>query len=136
MTLWQCFLSAFCFRDGNLCCLRKELKFFWGSNYNETKIFKLTVIKFILTFSLTEEKLWVFFPPEEDWPWVYICASLPLFYMWFTTTAWVNEWYRSTPGIQIYEPGLPKHSSLNLTTRPQGWPRRKEFKLKYSNLRF
>ena len=29
---------------------------------------------------------------------------------------------RSVPRIQTHEPGLPKHSRPNLTTKPLGWP--------------
>ena len=59
---------------------------------------------------------------EEEWPWTKICAHpLPLC-MWDTTTAWLDEWCRSVPGIWTCEYGLPKQSMPNLTTTPLGWP--------------
>ena len=46
-------------------------------------------------------------------------ANLSLFCMWFTTTAWLLA---SDVGPYLgIEPGLPKWSVPNLTTRPWGW---------------
>ena len=38
-----------------------------------------------------------FFFGEEDWPWANVYASLPLFCMWDTTTAWLDEWCVGLP---------------------------------------
>ena len=62
-----------------------------------------------------------FFPfsTEEDLPWANICANLPLVCMWVAATAWLMSGVGPHPGT---EPGLPKWSVPNLTTRPWGWP--------------
>ena len=42
--------------------------------------------------------------------------------MWAATTAWLDEWCGSVPGIRTGKPEPPKWSTLNLTTTPQGRP--------------
>ena len=56
---------------------------------------------------------------DEDSPRADICANLPLFYIWVTTTAWLP-----TSGVSPClgtEPGLLKQSAWNLTTKPWGY---------------
>ena len=69
---------------------------------------------------LSHKILWTpeFFP-EEDSPWANICANLPLFCMWVTTTAWML-----TNGVGLWpgtEPRPLKWSTPNSTTTPWGW---------------
>ena len=54
--------------------------------------------------------------------WANICASLPPFCTWDTTTAWLDEWCVGPHlGSEPTNPGPPKQST-NLTTMPLGWP--------------
>ena len=63
---------------------------------------------------------------EKDSPWANICASLPLFCMWVTATAWLPmSGVGPGPGTKS---GPPKQSVPNLTTRPQGQPLARNFK--------
>ena len=60
---------------------------------------------------------------EEDWPWANICASPPLFCMWDTATAWLDEWCVGLClGSEPAKPCLPKAEHANLTTTPLGQP--------------
>ena len=70
-----------------------------------------------------------FFSSEEDWPelrsvanlplfawgrftWANICHRLPLFWMWDTATAWLDEQCVGPhPGSEPANPGLPKQST-------------------------
>ena len=57
----------------------------------------------------------VFFTGEEDCPWANICANLPLFCMWVTATAWLDEWCIGLYLVSKPEnPGLPKQSTGTL----------------------
>ena len=58
---------------------------------------------------------------EEDLPWANICANLPLFCLWVTSTAWL------TSGVDLTRDLNPQtratkveHTELK-TTMPQGW---------------
>ena len=64
---------------------------------------------------------------EDNQPWANICANLPLFCMWVTTTTWLGKWCKSAPGIQTHKPRPPKQSTPDLTTTPQGQPYSKVF---------
>ena len=57
---------------------------------------------------------------EEDYHRANICANLPLFCMWVTTTAW--PLVSSVGPCPATEPWPLKWSAPNLTTRSQGWP--------------
>ena len=61
---------------------------------------------------------------EEDWPWANICANLPLFCTWDTSTAWLDE-QRS---VHAQDPNLQtpaaKVEHKNLTTTPPGQPQK------------
>ena len=60
---------------------------------------------FVLCFAL--------FSGEEGWPWANICANLPLFCMWDTTTAWLDKQYIGPClGPKPVNPGLAKQSTL------------------------
>ena len=77
---------------------------------------------------------------EEDSTWANICCQSSFFFTWgrlalswhlcqssFTLYvspyhSMADEWCTSMLGIRTREPRLPKQSSLNLTTMPQGWP--------------
>ena len=59
---------------------------------------------------------------EEDSPWANICANLPLFCMWVTATAWLDECCRSAPRIWTCKPRSLEDNVLDLTTMPQDWP--------------
>ena len=53
---------------------------------------------------------------EEDCHWANICANLPPFCIWDTTTAWLDEWRVSPqPGSEPVNPGPLKQS---LWTQP------------------
>ena len=57
---------------------------------------------------------------EEDLPWANICSSLPLLCIWLPTIAWPPT---SSVCLRLgTEPRPLKQSTLNLITRPQGWP--------------
>ena len=81
-------------------------------------LFIVLIIFLVLTAS---HVLFCFVLAEEDSPRAYISASLPLFFcLWVTATVQLP-----TSGVGLWlgtEPGLPKWSTLNLTTKPQGWP--------------
>ena len=59
---------------------------------------------------------------EEDCPRANICANLPLFCMWDSATAWLDEQCVSMTKIQIYEPQAAKVEHANLSTTPLDWP--------------
>ena len=49
---------------------------------------------------------------EEDCSWANICANLPIFCMWDTGTAWLDEWCVSLcPGSKPANPGPQKWST-------------------------
>ena len=68
--------------------------------------------------------LFYFIFDEEDWPWANICASLPLFYMWDTTTISMAWWVvcRSAPRIWTCKPWATEAEHTNSTTAPPGCP--------------
>ena len=64
-----------------------------------------------------------FFLLEEDCHWDNIYANPPLFCMWDTTTAWLDEWYVGLClGSEPANPQAAKAELMNLTTTPLGRP--------------
>ena len=53
---------------------------------------------------------------EEDCPWANICASLPLFYMWVATRAWLDEWCVDPHSGSI--PANPRSPKWSAQTQP------------------
>ena len=94
--------------------------FLWSVNSGHTGM--AIAINMFLVFGFPDwlqfVSLWLLFSStEEDWPWANICANLPLFCMWDTATAWLDD-----DGSKSVNPRPPTEHA-NLTTMPQGWPR-------------
>ena len=77
-------------------------------------------VKTVLGFFLKTSFIITIFFGEEDSPRASICASLHLFCMWVTTTAWPLM-----SGVDLcldIELDSLKQDEPNSTTRQQGWP--------------